>query len=626
MTVGQFAKTPEEAADLALALTRLVEASNYGADAVDRPSFRVDNESLMPALDVLENTPYLKRDNDFYIPRLAAILEINNENTIGIVEDLNRILGLLVEHYRKNETRNTQKKLVDIANDLNLPWKRVGFCVNLLLEETWAWAGGSSSRTIPFDQQWIQPGENVLRHKTVEAMLPTLSRHMASTVSDRFGVLPHNALPKTIRTSKKPSLRLGLPSAVEPKKKSPPTLLTTFRRYEIDQKLGEGGSGIVYLVRDEDGSKYAAKIIRAGLDGDRRRRFKNELTFCSKQSHPNVVRVLDWGLADGNLPFYVMPFYESNLRKVIESGVTPDQAVLIFGRIADGVEAAHMQSVIHRDLKPENILCNADLGQLVIADFGIARFEEEDLYTAVETRKADRLANFRYAAPEQKERGAAVDHRADIFSLGLILNELFTSQVIQGVGFRKIGDAADSFAYLDPIVEKMVQQDQRARPNAIRDIKDAMARAGAEAMSIQRISALSNAVVPEETIESRHFNERLAVTGAIWRDGHLFLNLSYAPEVGWVDAFHRIGNFTSLMGKGPSRWNFKGDVANIDAQEHEAQQCIDHFKTYIPSADTSFRQNLERAASLRKYEAEERIRREREVEEKRLRINNNLRI
>jgi serine/threonine protein kinase len=80
-----------------------------------------------------------------------------------------------------------------------------------------------------------------------------------------------------------------------------------------------------------------------------------------------------------------------------------------FSQLLDGVEAAHLQQVVHRDLKPENVLHDTKSDQLTVADFGIAQFEEEELYTLIETTPNRRLANFQYAAPEQRNRGAAVD-------------------------------------------------------------------------------------------------------------------------------------------------------------------------------------------------------------------------
>ncbi len=173
---------------------------------------------------------------------------------------------------------------------------------------------------------------------------------------------------------------------------------------------------------------------------------------------------------DERHPFYVMPCYPKSLRDSIREGIKPEEVLRVFTQILDGVAAAHDKKVVHRDLKPENILV-ADDGGIVVADFGIARFDEEDLITAVETRAQQRLANFQYAAPEQRVKGGVVDLRSDIYALGLILNELFTRSIPQGSGYETIGKVSPAFGYLDEIVDLMIRQDPRQRPSALSDIK-----------------------------------------------------------------------------------------------------------------------------------------------------------
>jgi serine/threonine protein kinase len=138
--------------------------------------------------------------------------------------------------------------------------------------------------------------------------------------------------------------------------------------------------------------------------------------------------------------------------------VPPDRVLPLFSQILNGVEAAHLQGITHRDLKPENILYGTQQDVLVVADFGIAEFTQEDLYNAVETHTGERIASFMYAAPEQKERGKTVDRRADIYALGLMLNEFFTGQVLQGTAFTTIKARAPQYEYLDEIVDRMVRQ------------------------------------------------------------------------------------------------------------------------------------------------------------------------
>ena len=168
-----------------------------------------------------------------------------------------------------------------------------------------------------------------------------------------------------------------------------------------------------------------------------------------------------------------MPLAQGSLRNLMADGIHADAVLKYFGQILNGVESAHLQNVWHRDLKPENILVLDD-SRLAIADFGIARFAEEELYTLVNTDQNTRLANFLYAAPEQRNRGAPVDQRADIYALGLILNEMFTREVPHGTDYKIIGSVAPQYAYLDDLVAEMLRQSADARPATIDIIKLAL--------------------------------------------------------------------------------------------------------------------------------------------------------
>jgi serine/threonine protein kinase len=197
------------------------------------------------------------------------------------------------------------------------------------------------------------------------------------------------------------------------------------------------------------------------------------MAFCKGNRHPNIIKVEDWGLtevAGQEVPFYVMPLYSKTLRHLMGDGIDSNTILALFGQILDGIEAAHEQGVWHRDLKPENLLYDPDSRRVVIADFGIAHFAEPLLQTTIETGPQERLANFQYAAPEQRTR-SKVDHRADIYALGLILNEMFTGRLLQGTGHKTIGSIAPSHARLDFAVDRMVRQSPAERPQSIAGVR-----------------------------------------------------------------------------------------------------------------------------------------------------------
>jgi serine/threonine protein kinase len=189
--------------------------------------------------------------------------------------------------------------------------------------------------------------------------------------------------------------------------------------------------------------------------------------------------VLDWGLAeegDTEIPFFVMPLFPTTLGRMMRDGIPPDQVVHWFSKMIDGIVETHRLGVCHRDIKPKNILCDPSKDVLVVTDFGISLFAEPLLHTLVETSAGEKLANFDYAAPEQHRPGR-VDHKADVWALGLILNEMFTGQVPHGKGHKLIAEVMPTCGYLDLLVDRMMQASPDERPD-IGSIRDALRFAG----------------------------------------------------------------------------------------------------------------------------------------------------
>jgi tRNA A-37 threonylcarbamoyl transferase component Bud32 len=254
---------------------------------------------------------------------------------------------------------------------------------------------------------------------------------------------------------------------------------TALNAYELGKSLGEGGSGRVFKATSEGGEVYALKYLKPEVRSKQKaRRFTNEIYFCMKNSHPNVVTVLDHGLAvlsDVEVPFYVMPLYPQTLRDVMRENWQADTLLGLFRQIVNGVSAAHGRGIWHRDLKPENILYDPITGRAVISDFGIAHFTEELLHAQVETRASERLANFRYAAPEQVTN-ASVDHRADIYALGLILYELLSGELLRGTSHRRVATIHPHLAAFDSLIEKMTSQFPSGRYSDIVEVQEELAR------------------------------------------------------------------------------------------------------------------------------------------------------
>jgi serine/threonine protein kinase len=403
---------------------------------------------------------------------------------------------------------------------------------------------------------------------------------------------------------------------------------TTFGRYVVERVLGEGGAGRVYLVKDESGAMHALKLLHGqGVTADKRRRFKNEIGFLQNTKHDNVVRVVDHGVQfNGKLsmPFYVMETYDGSLRALMQRGIAPADVLSLYSQILDGVEAAHLKGVVHRDLKPENVLYRVATKRLAIADFGVARFSAEELLTAIETRPGTRLANFQYAAPEQRMRDEPVGIAADIYALGLMLNEMLTGQIPHGTGYRQIADAAPDLAWLDVIIDSMLRQDPRERPPSIDILKRQIQIQRENAVSLQKISRIDQTVVRASDIDDPIVANGLKLVGGKWDNGMLRLQLSQPANPKWIHALRNMGNYTSMMGKGPESFAFAGSEASIGAHEHEIESIVNFFKNWLPMATRVYEDSLRRDIDAQVAAERAELLKQRKAEEENMRVQGTL--
>jgi serine/threonine protein kinase len=408
------------------------------------------------------------------------------------------------------------------------------------------------------------------------------------------------------------------------------TFETTFGLYLADELLGEGGAGRVFGGFGPDQSPVAIKVLaEERASTDKRRRFKNEIAFLSRNKHANIVPVIDHGVTRGSDvdgPFYVMPRYDESLREPMRRGLASAKVLPLFSQIMDGVEAAHLHGVVHRDLKPENILYDRRSDRLAIADFGIAHFTEELVATIVETAPSQRLANFQYAAPEQRTPGQTVTAQADIYALGLILNEMFTGIVPQGTQYRLIENVDKDFGFLDQLVSRMLSQVPGNRPVTIGEAKGLIQRYRTEAVSLQRISSLDGSVIRSTEVDEPLAHDPPRLINADWNRGQLILTLDRPVTQLWVQALSHMGGYSAVMGRPPESFSFSGARATVSASEHEVQAVIDHFKSWLPQASRTLKQNLEEAARRLENQRREQLRKERAEEESRLRVLGNIRI
>jgi serine/threonine protein kinase/tetratricopeptide (TPR) repeat protein len=200
--------------------------------------------------------------------------------------------------------------------------------------------------------------------------------------------------------------------------------------YELIAALGSGGMGTVFLAERRDGQyeqRVALKVARLGMSGgEARRRFLLERQILATLDHPNIARLLDGGVTEEGIPFFVMEYVEGEpiteycSRRSLALGARLD----LFLRVCAAVEHAHRRLIVHRDLKPSNIMVTAG-GEVKLLDFGIAKLVGEDAPAL--TRSAERFLTPAYAAPEQI-RGEAITTATDVYSLGVVLYELLAGR------------------------------------------------------------------------------------------------------------------------------------------------------------------------------------------------------
>ena len=200
--------------------------------------------------------------------------------------------------------------------------------------------------------------------------------------------------------------------------------------YEVQQRLGGGGMGIVYLASRVDGQfrkRVALKVLKPGMDSEEiLRRFRTERQILAALDHPHIARLLDGGTTERGLPFFAMEYVEG--RPITEyceqEGLTIPARLELFRAVCSAVQFAHQNLVVHRDLKPANILVGAD-GTPKLLDFGIAKLLNPELaaQTLALTAAGIRPLTLEYASPEQI-RGGHITTASDVYSLGVLLYEL----------------------------------------------------------------------------------------------------------------------------------------------------------------------------------------------------------
>jgi tRNA A-37 threonylcarbamoyl transferase component Bud32 len=246
-----------------------------------------------------------------------------------------------------------------------------------------------------------------------------------------------------------------------------------FPKLEVLELLGQGGMGAVYKARQPKLDRLVAlKVLppEAARDSAFAERFTREARALARLNHANIVTVHDFGQVDG-LYYFLMEYVDgSNLRQIMREGrLTPTQSLKLIPQICDALQFAHEEGIIHRDVKPENLLVDRK-GRLKMADFGLAKLFGNRTGEYTLTGPWQVMGTLHYMAPEQMEHPLAVDHRADIYALGVVIYEMLTGQLPLG-RFAPPSQRTPLDARIDRVVHRALEGDPGNRYQSMSEMK-----------------------------------------------------------------------------------------------------------------------------------------------------------
>ena len=259
----------------------------------------------------------------------------------------------------------------------------------------------------------------------------------------------------------------------------------SFPDLEIHDLIGTGGMGRVYKARQPSVDRWIAlKILSPdrAQDPEWIERFTREARALARLNHPHIVQVHGFGIEPQ--PHLIMEFVDGvNLRQAMQAGgLSAREALVIVPKLCDALHYAHEHGVLHRDIKPENILIDTE-GRVKIVDFGLAKLRDENAVPFTLTQSGAKLGTLAYMAPEQIEKPAEVDHRADIYSLGVVFYEMLTGELPLG-RFPTPSEANGTDPRLDGVVLKTLEKKRDKRYQDAGEMRSGIESASAAPMPV----------------------------------------------------------------------------------------------------------------------------------------------
>ncbi len=317
-----------------------------------------------------------------------------------------------------------------------------------------------------------------------------------------LGLCPECLIKSGFPTGSDPAAPAG-PPFVPPKVEE---LARLFPQLEILALIGQGGMGAVYKARQPALDRFVAlKILPPTMSSDPgfAERFNREARALARLNHPNIVAVYDFGQA-GGLHFLLMEFIDgANLRQVEQAGkIPPEQALAIVPQICEALQFAHNEGIVHRDIKPENLLLDKK-GRVKITDFGIAKILGVAPGRTILTGARDVVGTPHYMAPEQVEKPQEVDHRADIYSLGVVFYEMLTGELPLGKFAPPSKKVQVDIRFDEVVLHSLEKEPERRYQHASQVKTDVENIATTASASAQGIAGAASPVPPVAAASSR---------------------------------------------------------------------------------------------------------------------------
>jgi len=342
---------------------------------------------------------------------------------------------------------------------------------------------------------------------------------------------PQGLCPRCVLLGAATATETGVPATATSEIPSLERISAAFPQLEVLELIGRGGMGFVFKARQPHLDRLVAlKLLPDKLAKDAlfAERFNREGRVLAKLNHPNITSVFDFGHASASSPvggpisqspdpksnplpgfYYLLMEYVDgvNLRQAMRAGrFSPAEALALVPKVCEALQYAHEQGILHRDIKPENILLDTK-GRVKIADFGIAKLVGEDQENLTLTNTGASLGTPHYMAPEQFEKPATVDHRADIYSLGVVFYEMLTGELPIG-RFAAPSAKTPVNTSVDEVVFRTLEKDRELRFQSAGEMRTQVEHLGEGANAAAQAS-------PTRTEHEERSYSRWSIYGAL---------------------------------------------------------------------------------------------------------------